>query len=178
MTVFEADSPDVEVIGDSILALVDGMGAFRSAALQILRQLGIEDPQPGEWYNQQAFLSAFREIAEKIGPNTLKVIGRTIPEKAIRPPTINSIESALSALDVAFHMNHRGGEIGNYTVNKNGARSATIRCDNGYPCAFDLGLITGFATKFKKPGENPKITHSKGPCRMNGGDYCEYVISW
>ncbi len=178
MKVFESSSPNVEVIGDSILALVDGMGAFRSGALQILRDNGVADPQGGKWYSQQGFLKAFKEIFEKIGPNTLKVIGRTVPERALLPPTINSIATALSAIDQAFHMNHRGGEIGHYEFKKIGTNSILLRCSNAYPCTFDLGLIMGFANKFKKAGDMPRVAHASGPCRMNDGDYCEYEVKW
>jgi hypothetical protein len=171
-------SKNVEVIGESLQVMVDGMGAFRGAALQLLGNYGIHNIEKGKWYNDQAFLNAFKEISEKIGPNTLKVIGRTVPEKALLPPTIKDIDTALIAIDQAFHMNHRGGEIGHYSFKKTGPRNGIMRCDNAYPCTFDQGLLLGFMVKVKKAGENPVVKHVKGPCRMEGGEYCEYDVMW
>ena len=39
MAVYKSYSPDVEVNGESILAVVEGMGAFKKTALQILEEM-------------------------------------------------------------------------------------------------------------------------------------------
>ena len=82
MAQFKAMAPDVEVNGETVLSVVDGVGAFKSAAHRILSNNGIADPQPGQWYPQQSWLSAFKEIAETTGENTLYTIGLKIPENA------------------------------------------------------------------------------------------------
>jgi len=46
----------------------------------------------------------------------LFAIGKAIPESAIFPPEIQGLEMGLSAIDIAYHMNHRGGEIGHYNL--------------------------------------------------------------
>ena len=90
-------------------SVLDGMGAARAKGVQILGRHGIKDLKPGQWFNQQNWLDAFKDIAENIGPATLFAIGQKIPEAAKFPPTIDSIDKALGALDVAYHMNHRAG---------------------------------------------------------------------
>ena len=110
MVQFVAFAPNVEVNGQTVLSVVDGLNPFRMLALRILSGHGIVDPKPGEWYSQQAWLDAFKHISEKVSA-TLYKIGLQIPENADFPPDVDTIEKALASIDVAYHMNHRGGEI-------------------------------------------------------------------
>jgi hypothetical protein len=179
MAMFKAMTPGAEVNGQTVLSVVDGMGGFKSLALTILKNNGIVDPQPNQWYSQQAWLDAFRTIADQVGPNTLFQIGKKIPENAAFPPEINSIESGLAAIDVAYHMNNRGGEIGHYAYTGNGSRSGKMECNNPFPCDFDRGIITAMATRFAPAGSIVKVAHDDArPCRKTGGNSCTYLISW
>lgn len=47
MAMFVAMTPNAEVNGETVYSIVDGMGAFKSAALKILEKNGIKDPKPG-----------------------------------------------------------------------------------------------------------------------------------
>jgi hypothetical protein len=180
MAEFVAVSPNVEVNGETVYAIVDGMGAFQSIAWQILAENGIVDPQPGAWYPQQRWLGAFKKISEALGPSTLFNIGLKIPKNAIFPSEIVTIEDALRAIDVAYHMNHRGGEIGDYRYQENGLKSAKMICRNPYPCAFDRGIITAVAKRFK-PHNAPMVSVShddSAPCREGGAESCTYLVTW
>jgi hypothetical protein len=44
------------------------------------------------------------------------LIGKAIPEKAVLPPEIDSLEKALHSINMAYRMNHRGGEFGFYKL--------------------------------------------------------------
>jgi hypothetical protein len=180
MAQFQAISPGVQVNGETVLAIVEGMGAFKANALQILAECGIKDPKPGQWYPQQNWLNAFKLIAQKLGAATLGQIGRAIPENAKFPPEIDCIEKALGSIDAAYHMNHKGGQIGTYKFEKTGERTATVVCDNPYPCDFDKGLIQAMANKFAPKGTTRvSVMHdpSKG-CRKNGDKSCTYSVKW
>jgi hypothetical protein len=107
MTMFVAITANAEVNGETVYSVVAGMGSFKTRAQEVLTKNGIENPKPGRWYSQQAWLNAFKEISTSIGPNTLYCIGLKIPENAKFPPHIETIEDALQAIDVAYHMNHR-----------------------------------------------------------------------
>ncbi len=179
MKTFQASSPKVEVNGETIYSIVDGMGVFKTTALKLLSDNGIVDPKPGQWYSQQLWLNAFKHISEKVGDSTLNSIGQKIPENAIFPPEIDDIHKALSAIDVAYHMNHRNGEIGEYKYEKTGERSAKIVCTNPYPDEFDKGIITQMGRKFA-PSETTisvRFDETK-PSRSKGGDSTTYLISW
>ena len=178
MAQFLAMSPDVDVNGETVRSVILGMGSFRPRALAILRAHGIDNPIPGLWYSQEGWLSAFRHIAEEIGPNTLYQIGMKIPESANFPPHITTVEAALAAIDVAYHMNHRGGEIGHYTFEAAGPSAARILCDNPYPCEFDRGIIQAMVRRFADT-ESVSVRHDESlPCRNKDGESCTYVVSW
>lgn len=180
MAQFKAFSNKVEVNGETVLSVVNGVGLFKKQALEILVKNGISDPKPGQWYSQQSWLDSFKEISSKIGPKSLFAIGKAIPANANFPPDINSIEKALASIDVAYHMNHKGGEIGHYKFVKTEGRTGKMVCDNPYPCEFDRGIIEAMAQKFK-PADSivALVEHDNTqPCRKNGAETCTYLITW
>ena len=179
MAQFQALSPNVMVNGQTVLSVVTGMGAFKATAAQILQRNGIPNPEATAWYPQQAWLNAFREIAQSIGSSTLHQIGMSIPRNAKFPPGIDTIEKALESLDVAYHLNHRGGEIGHLSFVKTGPSQGVMTCQNPYPCPFDQGLIEAVAAQFKPADSFLRVQHdSSKPCRSKQGESCTYLISW
>jgi hypothetical protein len=179
MAQFKAFAPGVEVNGETVLSILDGLGPYKQTGLNLLAEHGINDPQPGKWYPQQAWLDAFKAIAEKMGPKTLLAIGKTIPENAKWPPQVDTIEKALSSIDVAYHMNHRGGEIGHYSFETLGPKSGKMVCKNPYPSDFDLGIIYAAARKFAPKGVFPTVKlDENSPSRASGADSCTFLILW
>jgi len=167
------------VNGQTVLSVIRGMGAFEATAAQILQRNGIPNPAPTVWYPQQAWLNAFREIANSIGNSTLYQIGRSIPRNAKFPPGIDTVEKALDSIDAAYHLNHRGGEIGHYSFAKTGPKGGSMTCQNPYPCEFDRGLVEAVANQFKPAGSIVRVQHDTAkPCRAKQGESCTYVISW
>jgi hypothetical protein len=180
MASFKAFAPGVEVNGETVLSVVVGVPGGESLARRILAESGIADPQAGKWYPQQAWLDAFKKLADEVGPRTLFTIGKAIPENAQWPPFVNSIETALPSIDMAYHMNHRGGDIGKYGFESAGERSARMVCRNPYPCDFDRGIISSVATRFK-PATVAVVTtrhDDTQPCRAKGADSCTYLVNW
>lgn len=179
MAQFRAFAGGVQVNGQTVLSVVKGMGAFAQTGSEILARHGIKSPDPTGWYPQQAWLDAFQEISKSIGPRTLLQIGMSIPASAKFPPGIDTVEKALASLDVAYHMNHRGGEIGHLTFTKTGERKGTMECRNPFPCDFDSGLIQAVVKRFAPAGSLPKVTHDPSkPCRAKQDDSCTFLISW
>jgi len=176
MAEFKAFTFGVEVNGETVLSIINGMESRREEALDILKKNGISDPRPGEWYPQQAWLDAFREIAERFGDGCLYEIGKKIPENAKFPPHIDSLEKALLSIDAAYHVNHRGGGIGSYKFEKTGGHSGVMVCKNPYPCSFDRGIIEALVRAFSPEAS---VRHDAGaPCRQHGADSCTYIIEW
>jgi hypothetical protein len=179
MAQFKAFAPKVEVNGETVLSVVDGMGPFKDTGLKILADQGIQNPQAGHWYSQQAWLDAFQAIAAKIGAGTLLAIGKTIPENAKWPPQVDTIEKALASIDMAYHMNHRGGEIGSYKFELTGPKAGKMVCHNPYPSEFDQGIIYAAARKFAPKGIFPTVKLDEtAPTRKTGGEACTFLITW
>lgn len=178
MVQFQPFSTKVEVKGEAVLAVVAGMRFFEDRARAILGHNGITDPRPGKWYRQQLFLNAFKTIAEAIGPHALYSIGTKIPETAQFPERILSLEEALASIDTAYHLNHRGGEIGSYSFVKEDDGSLWMICTNPYPCEFDRGIIEGMSRNFLPEGyTSVTVVHDDArPCREKGADSCTYQI--
>ena len=181
MAQFKAFQDGVEVNGQTVLSVVNAISTGQEARLQLLWKHGI-DPKPDKWYSQQNWLNAFKDIANSIGESTLFTIGKAIPENAKFPPEINTLESALKAIDMAYHMNHRGGEIGHYTLieydEKN--RVAIMECNNPYPSEFDRGIITTMVRKFKPKDslKNDVVLDTSKETRKKGANTCTYKIRW
>lgn len=177
-------APNVEVNGETILSFVGASPSNRiqNEMLQILEESGIVAPKQGQWYSQKSWLDAFKKIAEKYGQNTLFSIGKAIPENAQFPPGLDTLEKALSSIDIAYHMNHRGGEIGNYKLISYTAekQEAIMECKNPYPSEFDRGIITTIARKFK-PQEAAAVfvqLSTNHPTRNSGAESCHYILTW
>ena len=165
----------VEVNGQTIQSFLKAADSHRDTIVRILAENQIPDPKPGLWYPQHAWLSAFRTIAEKIGPEALYAIGRKIPESADWPAHIDSLEKALDSIDIAYHMNHRGGAIGHYLFEKKAERMGIMICNEPYPCDFDRGIIEAVASKFTTKFQ---LTHQGETCRKKGDACCVYQLSW
>lgn len=178
MARFKAFAPGVEVSGVSMLALLNGMDTFKRLGVEILAKNGIVGPDPTAWYRQQAWLDSFEEIAETIGPTTLYRIGRAVPDYVYWPRNVTDIEDGLASIDVAYHLNHRGGEIGHYRYVPGEPGRATITSNSPYPCRFDHGVIEATAHRFAH-GRPVSVRHDdiKG-CRDMGSESCTYEISW
>jgi hypothetical protein len=183
MPEFTAFNSNVKVNKQTILAIVNGMGSigiFKKMAIDALKTNGIDLTQSQQWFSQQAWLDTFKHIAKEMGPQTLFQIGKKIPENAKFPPHINSLEEALNSIDVAYHLNHKDGEIGYYKSIIVDNRSAVMVCNNPYPCEFDRGIIEGMCQKFKSTKTVFFVVEhdDKQLCRQNGADSCTYFISW
>lgn len=191
MAEFQAFTLGVEVNGDAVRSVVDGVGVFKEEALAMLAKHGIRDPQKGQWYSQQAWLDSFRSIAEGVGPATLFSIGYEIPRNALFPPEIDGVTNALQAIDVAYHMNHRVGGVVMFDPNGGGmlegighyrfvaldGHNGKMVCENPYPCSFDRGIVTAMAQRFSTGV--PRVRHDDtAPCRKNGADSCTYTVAW
>lgn len=190
--------PGIELSGFMIEPIVEAFKLFPSVAMKRLLNHGIGVMKGKEvvldrqsWYGIENWLAAFAGLAETVGPRAMFQIGQQVPKYAALPPGINDIYSALGAVDVGYHMNHRKNGrvmfdpatgqmtqgIGNYMMKPEpNDRRITFIGDNPYPCDFDRGLAAGFALRFEK---NARIGHDdRAPCRKNEGRSCTYQVTW
>jgi hypothetical protein len=180
MAVFKASAPTDRVAGASIVAALDTLGMWRSRGVKILEEHGIVDPRPGEWYPFQAYLDALRFIYEKIGPATVGEIGKKLVAGNDFPPTIDSIEAALSTLDGDYRLRHTGTDIGSFRYEPKGPREAAMTIRNPYPCELDRGVVTALVQRFR-PSASPlaRVDHvDAASCRKKGAPACVLRVTW
>lgn len=183
MVEFEAFDPAVEVHGQTILRVVDDALArfsdeYRELALDALAENGVDNPEPDAWYSQQAWLDSFAVITQELEPHILDRLGEQIPDVVDWPSGFDSIEESLQAIDDAYRMNHRGGDIGFYRFESLDEQTGRIQCRNPYPCVFDRGLIRAVARR-NAPVESFVFVDERGDeCRREGADTCTYTVSW
>lgn len=194
MTQFIAQTDGVEVNGETVVAVLDGMGNFREKGREILAWNGILAPEAGRWYKMQALLDSLKQIAGSFRPITLTSIGRKLPDLIRFPLGIQDVQQALLSLDVTYHLNHRrDGKIlydntarkvldgiGHYYYKHTGPSSAVIVCTSPYPCDYDRGLIDATALRFRPNGVGDiHVTHEANEhCRKNGDDFCTFKVEW
>jgi hypothetical protein len=169
-----------EVQGQAIMSVVAAMALIQHRALKILADRGITPLEKDQWYPLDRLLEAFKAIETEIGPNTLKAVGRKIPENAQFPPNLTTLEDGFRSIDVAYGMCHRGpGSVGGYHYTPTGPRTARMLCDNPYPCPTDEGLLEAMGERFR-PIDSlwVRVEHQPGGCRKQGADSCTYSLSW
>ncbi|BCY19494.1 hypothetical protein hrd7_33430 (plasmid) [Leptolinea sp. HRD-7] len=194
MTQSITQTDGVEVNGETVVAVLDGMGNFREKGREILANNGILAPEAGRWYKMQSLVDALNQIAGSFRPITLTSIGRRLPDLIRFPVGINDIHQALFSMDITYHLNHRkNGKIlydnsarkvldgiGHYYYKYTGPSSAVIVCTSPYPCDYDRGLIDATALRFKPFAVGDiHVTHEASDhCRKNGDDFCAFKVEW
>jgi hypothetical protein len=171
--------PKSEVRGTTILTIKAGLEALGADPAPFLQARGLNDVAADNWYNLQVVLNMMRDIHDKGGSLfSLISVGNKIPELALWPPAINSVEKAFGALNTAYHMNHRNGEIGSYKAEMIGPRHIRVIAENPWPSDFDYGICWGLLRRFAPKHSSPKVVRAASPCRIKGDDYCIYDVTW
>ncbi len=170
----------VEVNGELVLAMVEGMRGIRKRYRHLLAEYGVDDPRPDCWYSRDELLDIFETISANVGPFVICDMGTRVADDARFPAEIDSVEKALTHAGDFFRDGHRGEKVGSYTFEKTGEGSGTMVCKTPYPCDFDRGLIEALALRFRPEGSwNVTVKHEEtAACRKQGGDSCSYTVQW
>jgi len=190
MALYVVSRSGIEVVGTSLLGLMEAIGPYAWIAKKILSQSRIYTIQTESWYPIEPYLDVYKALAERFGEHTLFSIGKKVPEGVTWPPHIKSIEDGLASIDVAYHLNHRlDGEamldletgvmkegIGHYRLEGIEGRRAVMVCDTPFPSDFDRGIITTMVRMFR-PLAEVVLDEGRGT-RKRGGDSCTYVVTW
>ncbi|KAB2867233.1 MAG: hypothetical protein F9K46_00750 [Anaerolineae bacterium] len=177
MAQFIAYDPNVEVSGAVILAAI---AHLKAEIVPLLEKHEIFDVQPDKWYPLQSFLNVLKSINDgwSFGSSAVDLmsIGMQIPENAMWPPNVDSVGTALGSIDTAYHINHRGGEIGHYHIEFAEPHHIRMVCENPYPSDFDYGIIYRTVKKFAHKGQTFQVQRADSPSRLKGDDMCIYDI--
>jgi hypothetical protein len=189
----------VEVSGTAMNSFFLALGSHKTLGQKILNESlfgsQLEDGnysfEEGKWYPIEKGLLLYSKVMEQVGPRTLKIIGSKITESAVFPPQIQDIHSALQSINIAYHMNHRKNGIvmfdpltgrkldgiGEYKAESiPGEKKIIFYSENPYPSEMDEGLILGMAKRFESTANIVLV--SENTSRRNGGESCEFHVTW
>ena len=171
----------IEVTGEVLLAILESTRTLADEGLKILGRHRITAPAVGQWYPLPSLLEAFAELEGSMTNTTLFTIGHKIHRNAKLPAqSYDDFVKALEGIDEAYHLNHRGGEIGHYSFERVAAKHIEMTSTSLYPCEFDRGVVAGFST-IARPAdiETLRVYHDRNsPCRRLGGPFCLYHVAW
>jgi hypothetical protein len=182
MKEFELVGADVFVTRAGISPFLASFGVYQSRGEKVVkRHLGITElsDDPDTRLSLRGYLAALQELQTQFGASFIRKMGSLILTSAVFPPGLDTLEKVLSTMTEAYYMNHStsgGRTIGGYNWTSTGERRGSMRCDNPYPCALDLGLLESALTRFGMTGT---VAHDESqPCRHKGGDSCTYLVEW
>ena len=177
MKVFELPNANAETTGDSILSFMEC--AKMEALLPFMKRHGLDNVQRGEWYPLQKWLDVQRDISEEGGGSfDLLAIGMAIPQSAIFPPEISTVEAVVQGWDFSYQMNHRGGDVGKYVVTKisNGFK---IVDSTPYPTDISFGVMRGFVKRFRVDNTNYITKYdTSAPSKKYGKETSTFLLTW
>jgi hypothetical protein len=170
---------NAEFLGVSLFPAIWSLPSFvQKNMLNTLAEEGITNLDVDAWYSLKIILRYYKKVVEYYGPHTTFDLGKSIPENAVFPPGVDSIESGFELINMGYNMNHRNGYVGFYNVVSHDLEKKEIvmQCYNPYPCDFDRGIFTSMARKFKT-GVRVVVDETK-PTKKKGGDESWYIISY
>lgn len=175
-------NPMIEARGTILLALLEALKAlgWANEAARLFLEARLREPlHRDHWYPLDLCLDCLADARDRFGEQGLRAVGRLIPAMAVFPPEVRTLDRALRTLDIAYHLNHRGGEVGNYLHQSLGVGQSLLHCSNPYGCAFDLGILEGLSRRFLPPGTPVEISHQHArTCRDLGAESCIYRLNW
>jgi hypothetical protein len=165
-------------LGAHIIATFEALGLYTAAGYSILAKNGITDIKPDEWYPMQAFCNFFEAIDTKVGAYIIgKTLGATVP----LPPEANTVEKALSRLDVVYKTNYKGvAWTEGWRVQISGDKSAKLIFRGPFPDDFVRGVTEGFVRRFNR-GAGGRVTvriDAAAPRRDRGESSTTLLASW
>ena len=172
---YVAETPGALVLGSTMRATLNALG---EQALPIMAEHGLSDVQDNEWYLFQNYLDVIKKVAQGgFGAmQDLVAIGMLIPDVAILPPEVDTLEQVLAGLGITFTSHHKDAGIG-WEVRQEG--NTTI-CDSytPYPDEMEYGVLYSFARHFTRPGQNFTVQFdSTLPRKATGGDFTRILVT-
>ncbi len=182
---FQVFEPNVEVLGQAVLAFLEAFPPdIKFTGDEILGRHGLTNVRPGDYCRVQTLLDAMKEAFDRLGNQMMFRTGFRFAAEARTPELWSSLDACWAGVDLAHQMNHRGGHVGRWVYTDDGSggglRKVKLVSKSHYPCHFDLGLLEGFAKRFRPANVvDVLIRHDDSQlCRQKTGDSCTYRITW
>ncbi len=173
-------SPAVEVLGHKMLSMIDSLST--EVIEPILKRHGLDNIEPDAWYPAQDWLNVLNDLlAERPWETEFVGTGISIAENGSIPPELEqaSLETVLARWDDFYQMYHRGGDIGEVTMEKLSDTHIKTVHRHLYPDALVYGIAHGWAMRFLPEGTRFSVYYDKEvPHLDRGGPETIVHIRW
>lgn len=161
------DIPETEGQGLYLLSFIESAGevspVFERKAKNLLEKHDLKDVDEEEFYSMEAILTAFDDVVEEVGENTMRQGGEQMGIDAPLPPEVDTPHGAFEFADVIYKEAHKfDGSVGEdtlaYTYEKLGSQSAHVGLKETYPYpeVMGEGAFMGFVKNVL--GENVRVS--------------------
>jgi hypothetical protein len=178
-------SYDPEAVGDGqyVVAFVESAGEVSPVFERKVRDIfskHLGDVSAEAWYPLPDLIAAFDEIEEEIGTKTMRQGGREAAAAIPWPDGVDSPEAAHQVLfeahQDAYRESTRENPAGNYTVEIDGDRSATVGVLDGYPYprSFAAGVFKYIFSEFGPEDAAPRLEETT----PNPEQSAAWTVTW
>lgn len=164
-----------EYSGAALNSFILALGHAHEVVHKILSDAGVERIDPERWYEFDWARSIYHKIGAQVGRGALIEVGRRMIQTAEYPPGIDDIPTLLMSLDVAYHLNARGPDIGEIRCIIEEQHCATLVWTPTFPCELNIGILEGSCARY---GARALVEHGGGGCMNDGATSCTYHVSW
>ncbi|KUG09093.1 hypothetical protein ASU33_19940 [Solirubrum puertoriconensis] len=131
------------------------MPVSQQAGVLLRRHNLPEKVLPGQWVPLSAWLNLLEELSGSGGEQTVYSVGLRVLEQKCWPTSAISLAEAVKQLNRTYGERVRGG-YGYYRTESQSPHRLLVECLTPFPAAFDLGVITGLARRYK-PAEALRV---------------------
>ena len=171
-----------EVSGKVMNYFINVIPENKGLFLVFLSQHGLTDIQMDEWYKQESWLKALKEIENYFGGYTLYYLGKSISKMITLDSGVDCLKEALSSINETYQSHHRNGNTGEYLLEEFNTEFNTARIvvNTPYPCDMVRGIVTAVARKYQPQGSRliEVIPVETPENRNKNPDACVFEIRW
>ncbi|MGL1889380.1 MAG: hypothetical protein OCD76_22890 [Reichenbachiella sp.] len=183
-----------KVRGEALMLFLTALPTGKSSRAKVLENHGVV-PQVGQWHDIENTVKAYHEIKEKVGEQTLFMLGKGVATSVPFQPGTD-LKHALIGINFGYHMNHSLNGKAMFDpktkVLQNGigayqfvsfdevAKRAIIKCTNPYPSKLDEGVLMQVLRMVKPEGsikQHVELDKTK-EMRDKGGASCTFILTW
>ncbi len=180
------DIPETEGQGLYLLSFIQSAGevspVFERKAKNLLEEHGLKNVEEEGYYDMDDILTAFDDVVDEVGENTMRQGGEQMGVDAPLPPEVDSPHAALEFADVIYKEAHRFAEsVGEddtlaYTYEKRGSQSAHVGITDTYPYpeVMGEGAFPGFVKNVL--GENTRVQMTETD--PNANERRAWTLEW
>jgi hypothetical protein len=180
MKKYVASSPEAEVVGQMLLAIVESV--YSERIMPVLEQHGITDVDPAKWYSWQTVLDFSKTLASDASTamGNLVSVGMKVSDAsaALLPPEVDSIPAMFSILNTLYNTVVRSHNGEGYEFKVLGDRHVQLVDNNPMPHDLVYGIVYGFARRFNPPGGALTVKRDYLNPDSPDADGAVYDITW